>query len=121
VHLPHAHHADHREEALHLVVGAGLFIGFARSALGGGFAKLHEARGQRPFAPARLDVALAQQHLVAEHGNGAHHVQRVLVVDGAAGGADGAFLGVAIVRNAVDHRGAAVLAVLDGYAQDHEA
>jgi len=91
----------------------------ARCALRHGFVEFHEAGWQRPLAPARFNVALAQQHPIAENRDRAHHVQRILVMDRVAGRADGARLGVAVVRNAIDHGHAAVLAVLDGNAQDH--
>ena len=75
-------------------------IGLAQGAFLGGLAELHEAGRQGPQAVARLDVAPAQQHLVVPDRHGADDVERVLVVDGAAGGADRA-LAVVVGRNAV--------------------
>ena len=120
MHLPHAGHVQHAEQRAHLDLCPGLFIGFAGCALRGGFVQLHEACGQRPFAPARLNVALAQQHApIGRGGHGADDVQRVFVVHRVAGGADGAQLGIAIVRQAVHHGVAAVAAVFDGAAVGH--
>ena len=55
----------------------------------------------------------------AQHGDRAHHVQRIFVVHSAACGAHGALLGVPIVGHTVDHGGAAGAAVLDGAAKGH--
>jgi hypothetical protein len=121
VHLPHARNADGAEEGPHLEVGAGFLAGLARGALGHGLAHFHEAGRQRPLAQARLDGALAQQHAIVQVGHGAHHHQRVDVVDLAAGRADGALTRVAVVRHAVDHGRAASLAILDRVRMLHPA
>jgi hypothetical protein len=91
VHLAHPHHAQHGEQGLQFDARAGFFNGLAQRTIGGAFAQFHEAGGQGPEAEARLDVAAAQQHLVAPHRHRAHHVERVFVVDLAAGRADRAF------------------------------
>ena len=98
MHLPHARHVQHRKQGLHVNLRASFLVGFAGRALGQGFAQLHEARRQGPKAFAWFDVALAQQHLVAQHGNGAHHIQGVFVMHRVASRANRAQFGVAIVR-----------------------
>ena len=82
------------------------------------FTQFHETRRQCPEAVPGLDVAAAQEHAVLPHRHGAHHVQRVLVVDLAAVGADGA-LAVVVGRHAVGGRGAAHAAVLDATGDPH--
>ena len=54
--------------------------------LGDGLADFHESRRNGPVAVARLDGALAQQHLLAVLRHAADYHQRVHVVDLAAGG-----------------------------------
>ena len=118
VDLADAHDVEHREQALQLDAGAGFLVGLAQRAFGGRLAELHEAGRQRPQAVARLDVAAAQQHLVAPHRHRADHVERVFVVDGAAGGADRA-LAVVVGGHLVVDRAAAGLAVLDAARNEH--
>lgn len=96
MHLAHAGHAHHGEQVFHDELCAGFFGGFAGCTLGGGFAQLHKACGQGPFAFARLDVAFAQQDLVAQPRHCAHHIERVFVMDCVAGSADGPQFGVAV-------------------------
>ena len=118
VDLGHPHHVQYREQALQFDVGAGLFHGLARGAVGGAFAEFEKAGRQRPEAVARLDVAPAQQHLIAPHRHRAHHVDRVLVVNLAAGRAGGPGA-VVIRRHAVFGGGAADAAMLDAVGREH--
>ena len=117
--LSHAGHVQQREETFHGKLRARFFQRFARCAFGHGLVHFHEAGGQRPFAKARLDIAFAQQDLVAPVGHGPHHIEWILVVNGAARRTHRALFGVAIVGQPVNHGGAAVFAVFDGRAQ-HE-
>ena len=119
MHLAHTHHIHEGKKPLQFILRTGFFIGFTGRPFGGGFAHFHETRRQRPFAPARFDIAFAQQDLraiFAPDRHGTHHVERVFVVDGVAGRADRPLLGVAIIRQAVNHGGTANAAVFQGRA-----
>ena len=59
VHLPHTRNVHQGKQAFHFELGTGFFHRLARRAFSHRFVELHEARRQRPLAPARLDVALA--------------------------------------------------------------
>jgi hypothetical protein len=87
-------------------------------AFGRGFAQFHEAGRQRPQAVTRLDVAAAQQHLLAPDRHRAHHVERVFVVHFAARGADRP-VAVVVGRHAVLGRRAADAAMLDAAHVEH--
>ena len=120
--LSYLGHVDETEQPAQLDVGSGFLVGFALGPAAGGFGQFHKACRQRPFAAARLDIALAQQHApVVRHGQGADHIERVFIVDGVAGRANGTFACVPIVRNAVGDCGAAFAAELDGAAKNHSA
>ena len=119
VHLADARHVHDGKQFLQLKLGTGLFVGLTGSAFGGGFAQFHETGRQRPHAAAGLDVALAQQHLLAglaPYRHRANYVERVFVVNGVAGGANGALACVAIVGQAVSHGGAAFTAMFQWLA-----
>ncbi len=120
MHLPDPNDAQHGEQALELEMRAGLLDGLARCALLDGLAQFHEACGECPQAVARLDIAPAQQHLVAPYRHRADHVQRVLVVDRVANGA-GRALAVVVRRHRVNRGAAAGLAVLDAVGCEHRA
>ncbi len=81
-------------------------------------AELEEAGRQRPQAAARLDVAAAQQHLVAPDRDRAHHVQRIDVVHRPASWAHRT-LAVVVGGDEVLDRGAAGSAVLDVAGMEH--
>jgi len=119
MHLAHARDVHQREEFLHFKLCACFFHRFTCCTLGHGFVKFHKACGQRPFAKAWLNVALAQQHLVVPHRHCAHHVEWVFVMDGLAGIAHRTLACVAIVRHAVGHRAAARFAMLYERAVQH--
>jgi hypothetical protein len=118
VHLPDTHHVEQREQALQLDARAGFFHRLAHGTFGRGLAQFHEPGRQRPVAVARLDVALAQQHLFAPHRHRADHVERVLVVHFAAGAAHRA-LAVVIGRRAVVGGRAADAAMFDAAQVEH--
>ena len=63
------------------------------------------------------DIAFAQQHLVAPMRDRTDHIERVFIMDSVAVWADGAFLGIAIIGQAISHGRAALFAMLDGAAQ----
>src|SRR5688572_11843260 len=86
--------------------------GLTRGALGCRFVVLHEARRQGPEPVAGLDGTLADQDAVPICRETPHDHLGVLVVDGAAGVADGALQGIAL-GNAVRDGAAAGMAVLD--------
>src|SRR3569832_901899 len=75
-------------QAAHFDARAGFFPGFARRAFERGFAVFHEAGRQGPQAVSGFDGTPAQQHLVLPFGNAADDHLGVLVMDGAAFGAD---------------------------------
>ena len=112
MHLADPHHVHHGEQVLQFDLGAGFFHRLADGAIGQRLAQFHEAGRQRPEAVAWLDRPLAQQHLLAPHRHGADHVERVLVVDGLAGGANGT-LAVVVSGDDVGHGGAALTTVFD--------
>jgi len=97
MHLAHSGHAHHGEQVFHDELRAGFFCGFSGSALRSGFTQFHEACRQGPFALARLDVAFAQQDLVAQPRHCDHHIERVFVVNRVEDCADGAVTGVAVI------------------------
>jgi hypothetical protein len=118
VHLSDPDHVEQREQILQFDARAGFFDCLAYRALGRGLAQFHETCRQRPQAVSRLDVATAQQHLLAPDRHRAHHVEGVLVVHLAAGGADRAVT-VVVGRHAVLGRRAADAAMLDAAHVEH--
>ena len=100
-------HIKGRVAAL-LELGASFLVGFSCRALRQGFVQFHEARRQGPKSFARLDIAFAQKHLRSPHGDGAHHIQWVVVMNSVASGADRSQAGVAVVGQTHQHRGSAV-------------
>ena len=113
MHLAYARYINDGEQVLHFYLRTGFLIGFPGCAFGQGFAHFHEARRQGPKAFARLDVSFAQQDLVLPHRNSADHVQRVFVMHGVTRRADRPQSGVAVIRQALTHSGAAVFAMFD--------
>jgi hypothetical protein len=79
-----------------------LFARLAPRAVLGCFIEFEIAGRHRPEAAARFDGAAAQEHLALMPDHGANHDARVLVIDEAAGGADIAFMGVAIGNDALE-------------------
>ena len=113
----HVHLADMRDrvdgvEVQDLDFRIRLLERFARRALGRRLVVLHEARGQRPQATARLDRALADEDPVPVGGEAPHDHLGILVVDRPARVAHGAHQGVALGDAQRDRR-AAGMAELD--------
>jgi hypothetical protein len=119
MHLADAHDVEQGEQGPELDLCASLFDGLAHRAFGRRLTELQKARRQRPQAVARLDGALAQQHLVAPHRHRADDVVRVLVVHRAARRADRT-LAVVVGWNAVGHRAAAGAAEANGLSRRQE-
>jgi hypothetical protein len=83
-------------------IGQRLFARLAPCAVLGCFIEFEIAGRHGPEAAARFDGAAAQKHLALMPDHRAHHNARVLVIDEAAGGADIAFMGVAIGNDALE-------------------
>ena len=102
------------EQILQFILCACFLVGLAGCAFCRGFAHFHEAGWQGPLAPARLDVAFAQQHLSAvltPHGHRANDVQGIFIMHSVASRADGPLPGVTVIGQAVNHGGTADAAV----------
>ena len=111
IYLTDVRDAVHREEGLDVHPRAGLFPGFAQRCLVGRFPILHESRGQRPEAVARVDGALTKQNPVFPFGDAAGDDLRVFIMNRVTDGAHMARQVVAL-RDALFHRLAAMAAIV---------